>query len=371
VLINRILRNEDSVETRVLLGTTKILRKVTAAGALVSVLLLAAAGAWAAPRQDCATCHRPQALEQPATGMGRALEGVAACDILRANPKLVFRAAGYSYQLAREGDRSIYSVTDGKDAITVPIAWAFGLGAAGQTYVYQWHGNWYESRVSFYRKLAGLDITMGALSTTPKTLEEAAGRRMSLKDSVECFNCHATNAIREHRVETDHMEPGVQCERCHGPSEKHVAGFKSGDVKEGAMRKLGTLSTEETSDFCGQCHRTWSQIAMDGPHDLNNVRFQPYRLTNSKCYDSADARIRCVACHDPHREVEHSAAFYDAKCLACHGARAAAQRTAKPCPAANKDCVTCHMPKLELPGSHNLFSDHWIRVVKPGEAYPQ
>jgi len=78
-----------------------------------------------------------------------------------------------------------------------------------------------------------------------------------------------------------------------------------------------------------------------------------------------------VACHDPHREVEHSAAFYDAKCLACHGARAAAQRTAKPCPAANKDCVMCHMPKLELPGSHNLFSDHWIRVVKPGEAYPQ
>src|SRR5690349_24451887 len=73
VLINPILRNEDSVETRVLLGTTKILRKVTAAGALVSILLLAAAGAWAAPRQDCATCHRLQALEQPATGMGRAL----------------------------------------------------------------------------------------------------------------------------------------------------------------------------------------------------------------------------------------------------------------------------------------------------------
>ncbi len=89
---------------------------------------LVASLAWAAPRRDCATCHRPQALEQPATGMGRALENVAACDILRANPKLAFRAAAYSYQIVREGDRSIYSVTDGKDTITVPIAWAFGGG---------------------------------------------------------------------------------------------------------------------------------------------------------------------------------------------------------------------------------------------------
>ena len=109
---------------------------------------------------------------------------------------------------------------------------------------------------------------------------------------------------------------------------------------------------------------------MDGPHNLNNVRFQPYRLTNSKCYDATDARIRCVACHDPHREVEHNAAFYDAKCLACHGTKAARPASAKVCRTATEKCVNCHMPKYEIPGSHNLFSDHWIRVVKAGEAYP-
>jgi hypothetical protein len=28
------------------------------------------------------------------------------------------------------------------------------------------------------------------------------------------------------------------------------------------------------------------------------------------------------------------------------------------------------MPKMELPGSHALFTDHQIRIVKAGEPYP-
>jgi hypothetical protein len=128
------------------------------------------------------------------------------------------------------------------------------------------------------------------------------------------------------------------------------------------MRKLGKLTTEEMSDFCGQCHRTWAEIASNGPHGIQNVRFQPYRLGNSKCYDAAEIRIRCTACHDPHRAVETSTAAYDAKCLACHAA--------KDCSVATKDCVTCHMPRLDLPGAHKKFTDHKIRVVKANEPYP-
>jgi Cytochrome c554 and c-prime len=334
---------------------------------LLPILLAAAAGAQSVPRQRCAGCHAAQAIPQLATSMARALETASACAILRANPALAFRAGPYSYRIAREGDRSIYTVTDGKQTLSVPLSWAFGLGSAGQTYVYQRNGTWYESRVSFYRKLNGLDLTMGVRGNISQNLEDAAGRPLSAKESAQCFNCHATNAIHDGRVEPDGLEPGVLCERCHGPAEKHAGAVTSGDVKRAAMRKLGQLSGEEMSDFCGQCHRTWSQIAMNGPHDVNNVRFQPYRLTNSQCYDPDDLRIRCVACHNPHREVEHSTAFYDAKCLTCH---AAVARHAKQCPKATKDCTTCHMPKYEIPDSHNLFTDHQIRVVKPGEPYP-
>jgi len=330
-----------------------------------------AQGAQGAAR--CASCHRSQALTQPATSMARALETIAECEILREHPQLEFRQGSYAYKITRDGERSIYTVSDGKEALTLPVAWAFGLGSAGQTYVYQWNGTWYESRVSFYRAIGGLDLTLGAASLQPKTLEEAAGRRMSVRDATDCFGCHATNAVHEGKVQTDRLTPGVSCERCHGPAEKHANAAQTGDVQNAGMSKLGKLTTEEMSDFCGQCHRTWSQIATDGPHDVNNVRFQPYRLTNSKCYDSADLRIRCTACHDPHHEVERTPALYDARCLACHaaGQRASAgARRPKPCPKATKDCVTCHMPKYEIPGSHNLFSDHQIRVVKPGEPYP-
>jgi len=85
---------------------------------------------------------------------------------------------------------------------------------------------------------------MGVRNEVLRNTEDAAGRRLSVRDSSECFNCHATNAIKGGRVATDHMTAGVMCERCHGPSEKHVASFKSGDLKEAAMQKLGKLTTD-------------------------------------------------------------------------------------------------------------------------------
>jgi hypothetical protein len=132
------------------------------------------------------------------------------------------------------------------------------------------------------------------------------------------------------------------------------------------MPKLAGHSAEEMADLCGRCHRTWSQIALNGPRGVLNVRFQPYRLANSKCYDTADARIACSACHDPHGPLETSAASYDARCSACHSA---AQHT-KTCRVAKANCVTCHMPKIELPGAHATFTDHQIRIARAGESYP-
>ena len=61
----------------------------------------------------------------------------------------------------------MYSVTDGVRTVTVPIGWAFGLGQAGQTYVFEQEGRFYESRVSFYKDIDGLDWTMGAINQVP------------------------------------------------------------------------------------------------------------------------------------------------------------------------------------------------------------
>jgi hypothetical protein len=73
--------------------------------------------------------------------------------------------------------------------------------------------------------------------------------------------------------------------------------------------------------------------------------------------------------------MRHESAFYDAKCLACHVSSPAEAKTearsASACPVAARDCVTCHMPKVELPEMHAQFTDHWIRIAKPGDPVPR
>lgn len=307
----------------------------------------------------CAPCHQRETLSFSRAGMTRALESVRDSAILKSNPRLTAKISGYSYEIVRTGDESIYSITDGKDTIRVPIKWAFGQGTTGQTYVFEREGHWYESRVSYFSALQGLDLTLGAQNIAPHNLLEAAGRFTEPGEMGQCFDCHATNVAKSPPLDLSGMIAGIQCERCHGATDAHLRTMAP-------MRKLGALDAEEMSDLCGECHRTWSEIATNGPRGILNVRFQPYRLANSKCYDVEDVRIRCTACHDPHQALETSAAVYDAKCQACHSK----SKPASPCRVATKDCVTCHMPRLELPGAHKKFTDHEIRVVKANEPYP-
>ena len=249
---------------------------------------------------------------------------------------------------------------------TVPLLWAFGRGQAGQTYVFERDGVLFESRVSFYNTLGGLDLTMGAQQSRARDIEDAAGRRMDTIGARECFGCHSTGAVSGGKLHLESVRPGVGCESCHESAAQHVAAVRAGKPAEAGMAKLSSLTAEETSELCGRCHRTWSQIALNGPRGVLNVRFQPYRLTNSKCYDTADTRIACSTCHDPHGELETSAAAYDARCSACHSAA----EHGKTCHVAKANCVTCHMPKIELPGAHARFTDHQIRIVRAGESYP-
>lgn len=317
----------------------------------------------------CARCHAQEYASQIYTSMGRAMEPVSECAILIRHRALTFHNGIYSYHITRQGDRSLYTVTDGKQTISVALAYAFGLGDAGQTYVFTRNGSLYESRVSFYKALDGLDLTLGAWNLNPENLEEAAGRLMHGPEIHACFGCHTTKV--GDNFNPKNRFPGVTCEHCHGSAAAHVRGFQTG--KPVRMAKLSALSTEELSNFCGQCHRTWAQIAANGPHDVNNVRFQPYRLANSKCYDPSDRRIGCVACHNPHVEVIRSAGFYDSKCLACH-ARSSDKAGGKPgarwCPVSSDHCISCHMPRFEIPGSHYRFFDHDIRIVKSHVPYP-
>jgi hypothetical protein len=326
----------------------------------------------AAPGGACLTCHRAETVSQATTPMALALQSGRDAEILREHPSLHFRSGKYSWSIRREGDRSIYSITDGSATIEAPIAWAFGSGSMGQTYLFERNGAWYEAAVSYFTAIHGLDWTLGHAARPRGNVEEAAGRRLSREEAQRCFGCHSTGAIWNNALDPESITPGVRCEQCHEGAAKHAEALHRGDTSKAAAANLSAMKSEDLSNLCGKCHPRWDEIAATGPRGPLNVRFQIYRLTNSLCYDSADARISCAACHDAHAHRAKEAAFYDARCQACHtrGKQPAGARNPKSCPVAKGECISCHMPKVEIPELHFRFTDHRIRIARAGERYP-
>ena len=349
-------------------------------GALLTLALDLAAQV-PAVKLSCATCHPAQAQPQPETSMARALQMPSVDPLFQRRPKLAFKLGAYSYSIERRGGEVMYTVADGKETISLPLAYAFGTGS--QTFVLQREGRLYESFVSYYPAIDGLDITMGDQIREPKTLIEALGRELAASEASSCFGCHSTGAVTNKQLNLSAMNPGITCEHCHMGALDHLQAISHGKL-DAVPQKLRRLSPEDVSNFCGQCHRTWETVIRNKWLGEINVRFQPYRLANSKCFDGVDQRMSCIACHDPHREIVRDEQAYDAKCLACHSAGAKpsagmlAEHAGEPasevkmrvCPVAASKCVTCHMPKTQLPGGHMIFADHEIRVVRAGEAYP-
>jgi len=246
--------------------------------------------------------------------MGHALETVEECSTFALHPLLTFKDDRYSYRIERRGSQGLYTVSDGHQSLTLPIRWVMGASfGLGQTYILEKDGQFYESRVSYYRGLKRLDLTLGAQGMAPADLLEAAGRVIIFEEKLKCFFCHATDATEGRQLTLEVMKPGVQCEHCHGPTEKHVQWATTGESPRVLMKDLSKLSTEEVFDFCGQCHRTWADVLALGRIDITDVRFQPYRLTLSKCYNADDSRISCLACHNPHVEIDTNPSDYDSK----------------------------------------------------------
>jgi hypothetical protein len=361
------------------------------AGILICIAAISALCPWAGAQgkteSECASCHRARAESQPRTPMGRALALPGANPVLVENPKLTVRKGPYTYIVETREGKSTYSVSDGARTINLPIPWNFGEGA--QTWVLERNGHRYESAVSYYPSIRGLDFTTGDEDLNPKNLDEAIGREIGLPETKVCFGCHATNAVTNGKMTFDTLRPGVACEHCHTGTSTHLADAFNGDF-DSAPPDLRKKSAEDISNFCGQCHRTWELAVRNHWHGELTVRFQPYRLANSRCFDGADPRISCIACHDPHQDVVRQDSSYDTQCLACHSspsttppasstsapdklqtqAQIQAQTQAKICPTAKSDCVSCHMPKVKLPNGLITFTDHQIRIVKPGAPFP-
>jgi hypothetical protein len=332
--------------------------------------------------------------------MAHAMQSVPESPVLATHASLAFKYGRYEYEIIRQGESSFYQVSDGQEKIAEPILYSFGQGHAGQTYILRHKGKLYESRVSFYTEIDNLDWTIGYAQNPPKTLEEAVGRAISADEARSCFSCHGTAALEGNQLVLEKVVPGVGCEACHGPGERHVAAIQTGTDENLYIFNPKSLDPDTLSqEFCGACHRSASTVEeMPDRAAMNNVRFQPYRIFTSKGHDPNDSHFACTACHNPHQDLQRGEAKYDATCTVCHeparegtvsspgksrtpitevespGPRKAQGQgqglAAKPCPVGRELCVSCHMPKIAVASAHFKFTDHRIRIVRKGQPYP-
>jgi hypothetical protein len=326
----------------------------------------------------CRQCHSQEASSQVLTPMAAASFRVVE---RTRSPKLdsqTLQSGSYLYQIASDNLISRLVVSSGKQSIAANISWVFGAGVHGQTYILEGKGDFYESQVSSFAALRGLDLTPGHWQIEAGDLKNALGERLSMSTAKLCFGCHTTYSSTNSKFDVSRATSGVRCESCHGPGAHHVSAMKAGRIDEALQAILNPahLSPVDLVDFCGACHRTGVDVVeSEGAYGPLNVRFQPYRLEKSRCWGiQGDERLTCIACHNPHKPLLKGDSSYDARCLGCHSAQEKESQEASPsgavCPKATANCTSCHMPKYDVPEMHAKFTDHFIRVVRAGESYP-
>lgn len=329
--------------------------------------------------QVCASCHAGKVSAQRKTSMANTAAHASDAEILRSSAHLAFNTGKFAYAIHLQAENPVYTVTDGTHSISFPLLWAFGTGRVGQSYIYKKaDGKFYEARVTYFDTLKNLHFTPGRELDDPKDLEEAMERKVAPEEIERCFACHTTAATMGTHLDEQKLMLGVTCEACHGPGAKHVAAAQvasmagTPDAARGTIFNAAQLEPADTVDFCGACHATFWDVKLTGAKGVATAKSQPYRLEQSKCWGNGDRRLTCPACHDPHEQLVTESAAYDRFCVNCHSAESKkSEHAGAVCKVGTKDCSSCHMPKIDVPEMHYAFTDHRIRVVRNGEAYPE
>ncbi len=321
----------------------------------------------------CAGCHSEiyraqQSSRHSATiASGAALEAVplpeGAVDD-PGNPAVVHR-------FDRSGETvRVVSKGAGVDVAGV-VDYALGSGHHGVTMLsVDPDGRHRSMRISYYARGRHWGLTSG-FEPRPVDPKAYLGEPLNEASFQSCLNCHTTRFAPDLGPPgPEASDRGIGCERCHGPGDLHVRAVAAGlDTPLIARPRLATPAAR--LKLCAQCHGSDGVIP---PSDPRFIRFQAATLSYSRCVSETGGKLDCVACHDPHRDVETSPSYYNARCLACHAAPGAAKApglrveavAASRCPVDPVGgCVGCHMPKVEDVMPHMSFTDHHIRPHRP------
>lgn len=351
--------------------------------------------------QACRSCHAETWSTFARTGMGRSWYPMVNAKVIEdwtdRNTFEVGRT-GLRYRMTRRDGKFFMrqSIADGRGGETAvdehELVWAVGSTNHSRTYLVVQDGKLFQAPVCWYTKDTVWDLCPGY---------EDNNDYFSREIGRTCVFCHNARMNLLPDARNAYAEPiphGIDCERCHGPGERHVTRWASGETPTGqgdpAIVNPSRLTAELRMQICFQCHlgdsKATERVARNDmtleawrpgqpitnamlpyrfseatPHEYG-LSAQVDRLLLSRCYRESGGKLECVTCHDPHVSVyraDRPADFFTSKCLGCHGndackAPAVERRGTTP----PDDCVACHMRKGE-PDDHRhaLFTDHWIR----------
>ncbi len=153
-----------------------------------------------------------------------------------------------------------------------------------------------------------------------------------------CGRCHTTGYSPEGNQDGlpglvgTWAEPGVKCERCHGPGGQHASN------PQGVQ-----MMVDRDSELCGQCH------LRGAPEEVNaSGGFIRHHEQYEEIFQSRHITLRCVTCHNPHAGVvqlrEDGVQTTRTTCESCHFQQAKYQDSQVHPNIA--ECMDCHMPRI-------------------------
>lgn len=331
--------------------------------------------------ETCATCHPKQVEGYAKTGMANSIGRPA-------------RQRGGTFRHAPSGSRiEISSGTAGmrhlleQDGLVASydISYFVGSGHTGRSYLIGIGRRLFQSAASYYTERGAWDVSPGF----------QADRELDFDRPIlpECLYCHAGRArpvpFTLNRYESPPFAPAaINCERCHGAPDSHLAHPSAGNIVNPAK-----LKSQLRDAVCDQCHLggearilnpgrdpwdyrpgesledTLSVYVFDRPASQGDAPFRVVshseQLAASQCAQQSGGRMWCGSCHDPHDKPSQPALYYKERCRQCHSTGTIAAHLE---PAG--DCAGCHMPRRQaFDGGHTPYTDHQI-LAKPRPGKP-
>ena len=244
----------------------------------------------------------------------------------------------------------------------------FGSGTKGQSY-----GSWVQ------QKLVQLPISYftaaHAWSNSPGYPNKIAFNRLI---TSRCLECHSTfaqkisaEADEPEIFDRDKMIMGVDCETCHGPSQKHVTFQTDNPTVKTAKYVINpaSISRQQNLEMCMLCHggklqktkpsfeftagdKLADYFIIDTAHkDVNNIDVHGNQyglMAASKCFLKSST-LTCNTCHNTHENEKGKTALFSQRCIGCHNTdnkiNVVCKLTNTIGEVIKTDCISCHMPE--------------------------